>query len=64
MMMSVAESAAEAVRAGRLAVVLAKHEAPALPIQLVYPAARLGSAALRAFVELCASTRRWSFVDL
>lgn len=62
--MALGYQAAEAVRAGRLAVVLAKFEAPALPIQLVYPAARLGSAALRAFVELCASTREWSFVDL
>ena len=54
----------ELVRAGRLEVVLARHEPPPLPIQLVYPGARLPAATLRAFIELAASTRRWDFVDL
>jgi DNA-binding transcriptional LysR family regulator len=51
------------VRAGRLEIVLGRHEPPPLPIQLVYPAARLPPATLRAFVDL-AATRRWDFVDL
>ena len=51
------------VRAGRLEVVLARYEPPPLPIQVVYPGARLPSANLRAFIELAAA-RRWNFVDL
>jgi DNA-binding transcriptional LysR family regulator len=53
----------ELVRAGRLEVVLARHEPPPLPIQLVYPGARLPAANLRAFLDL-AATRSWNFVDL
>lgn len=53
----------EQVRAGRLEIVLGRHEPPPLPIQLVYPEARLPPATLRAFVDL-AATRRWDFVDL
>jgi DNA-binding transcriptional LysR family regulator len=54
----------DAVRAGRLQVVLAKYETAPLPIQIVYPTSRLLSAKVRAFVELCASTCDWQFVDL
>lgn len=54
----------DAVRAGRLEVVLRRYEPPPLPIQLVYPGARLPAANLRAFVELVTSTRSWDFVDL
>jgi len=53
----------ELVRAGRLEIVLARYEPPPLPIQLVYPGARLPSANLRAFIEL-AATRSWDFVEL
>ena len=42
----------DAVKAGRLQVVLSKFEPPPLPIQLVSPASRLPSASLKAFVEL------------
>jgi DNA-binding transcriptional LysR family regulator len=52
------------VKAGRLEVVLARYEPPPLPIQLVYPGARLPAANLRAFIELAAATRDWDFVDL
>jgi DNA-binding transcriptional LysR family regulator len=52
------------VKAGRLEVVLARYEPPPLPIQLVYPGARLPAANLRAFIDLAAATRDWDFVDL
>jgi DNA-binding transcriptional LysR family regulator len=51
------------VRAGALRVVLARHEVPAVPIQIVHPGGRLVSAAVRAFIELAAA-RDWRFVDL
>ena len=51
----------DALRAGRLRVVLADHEPPALPIQLVYPEARLYTTSLRAFVDLTVRTRAWRF---
>jgi hypothetical protein len=35
-----------------------------LPIQLVYPRARLPSANLRAFIEVAIATRNWNFVEL
>lgn len=53
----------EAVRAGRLEVVLAALEPPPLPIQVVYPTTRLLSAKVRTFVEL-ASSCDWRFVEL
>jgi DNA-binding transcriptional LysR family regulator len=53
----------ELVAAGRLEIVLARHEPPPLPIQLVHPATRLPPANLRAFLEL-AQARSWNFVDL
>jgi len=53
--------AMEAVRAGRLVIVLAEFEAPARPIQIVRPAARLVSAKLRAFIDLAAETADWDF---
>ena len=55
---------ADAVHAGRLRIVLPQYEPPPLPIQLVYPAARLMSASLRAFLDLTVRTRSWNFVDL
>jgi len=54
----------DAVRAGRLEVVLPGFEPAAVPIQLVYPGTRLLSANTRAFVELTVTTRDWRFVDL
>lgn len=62
--MALAYQVKDLVKAGRLEVVLARYEPPHLPIQLVYPGTRLPSASLRAFIELAAATRRWSFVDL
>jgi DNA-binding transcriptional LysR family regulator len=61
--MVLAYQVADLVQAGRLEIVLASHEPPPLPIQLVYPGARLPPANLRAFIDL-AATRRWNFVDL
>jgi DNA-binding transcriptional LysR family regulator len=54
----------DAVRAGSLRVVLAAHEPAPLPIQVVFPSARLLSAKVRAFVDLVAETRDWRFIDL
>ena len=54
----------DAVRAGRLKVVLADFEPPPLPIHLVYPTTRLLSAKVRAFVELATTTREWHYVKL
>jgi len=54
----------DAVRAGRLRVVLAKHERPPLPIHIVYPTTRLLSAKVRALIELVIETCSWRFVDL
>jgi DNA-binding transcriptional LysR family regulator len=51
------------VAAGRLEVVLVRHEPPPLPIHVVYPASRLPAANLRAFIDLAAA-RDWNFVDL
>lgn len=53
---------AEAVKAGRLRVVLADFEPPPLPIQLVHPTARLLSAKVRAFVDLVVETCDWRFL--
>lgn len=55
---------ADAVRAGRLRVVLTAFEPPPLPIQLVYPSTRLLSAKVRTFIDLAARTCDWRFVDL
>lgn len=62
--MVLAYQAAEAVRAGRLVVVLADFERPPIPIQLVYPSTRIVSAKVRAFVDLVAATCEWRFVAL
>ena len=62
--MALSYQVADAVRRGELRVVLPRHEPPPLPIQLVYPASRLVSASLRAFIDLTVATRAWSFVDL
>ena len=54
----------EAVRAGRLRVVLSELEPRPLPIQIVYPTSRLLSAKVRAFVELVAASCDWRFLEL
>lgn len=56
--------AADAIAAGALHVVLRRWEPPAIPIQIVYPATRLPSATLRAFIDLVVATCHWRFVDL
>jgi DNA-binding transcriptional LysR family regulator len=53
--------AASALEAGRLKIVLAKFEQPALPIHLVYPTSRLLSAKVRAFIDLVIETSDWRF---
>ena len=53
--------AAAALKAGRLKIVLAKFEQPALPIHLVYPTSRLLSAKVRSFIDLVTETADWHF---
>lgn len=55
---------ADAIRRGRLCVVLAEYELPPFPIQVVYPSTRLLSANVRAFVDLVVETCDWQFVKL
>ena len=56
-----AYQAAEAIKAGRLNIVLEKFEEPPLPIHLVYPTSRLLSAKVRAFVDLVLESSDWHF---
>jgi DNA-binding transcriptional LysR family regulator len=56
-----AYQAAEAIKAGRLRIVLAKFEQPPLPIHLVYPTSRLLSAKVRAFIDLVVELSDWRF---
>jgi DNA-binding transcriptional LysR family regulator len=56
-----AYQAAEAIKAGRLNIVLEKFEEPPLPIHLVYPTSRLLSAKVRAFVDLVTELSDWHF---
>lgn len=53
--------AADAVKAGRLELVLEDYQPAPIPIQIVYPTTRLLSAKVRAFVELCVKTCKWDF---
>ena len=57
--MVLAYQAAEAIQAGRLAIVLAEHEVPALPIHVVYPTSRLLSAKVRAFIDTATEICDW-----
>jgi DNA-binding transcriptional LysR family regulator len=59
--MVLAYQAVEALRAGRLKVVLREFEPPPRPIQIVYPTARLLSAKVRAFVDMAAEWADWRF---
>ena len=56
-----AYQAAEALKAGRLKIVLAKFEQPPLPIHIVYPTSRLLSAKVRAFIDLVTEISDWHF---
>jgi DNA-binding transcriptional LysR family regulator len=56
-----AYQAAEAIKAGRLRIVLAKFEPPPLPIHIVYPTSRLLSAKVRAFIDLVTDNSDWHF---
>jgi DNA-binding transcriptional LysR family regulator len=49
---------ADAVRHGRLVIVLARYELPPLPIHVVYAHGRRAAAKVRAFVEFCARALR------
>jgi DNA-binding transcriptional LysR family regulator len=56
-----AYQAAEAIKRGRLKIVLAKFEQPALPIHIVYPTSRLLSAKVRTFIDLVVEISDWPF---
>jgi DNA-binding transcriptional LysR family regulator len=56
-----AYQAAEAIKAGRLKIVLTKFEMPPLPIHLVYPTSRLLSAKVRTFIDLVVEISDWQF---
>ena len=56
-----AYQAAEAIKAGRLRIVLEKFEPPPLPIHIVYPTSRLLSAKVRTFIDLVIDISDWHF---
>ena len=56
-----AYQAAEAIKGGRLRVVLAKFEQPPLPIHIVYPTSRLLSAKVRTIIDLVTEMADWHF---
>jgi DNA-binding transcriptional LysR family regulator len=56
-----AYQAAEAIKRGRLKIVLAKFELPPLPIHIVYPTSRLLSAKVRTFIDLVVEISDWHF---
>ena len=56
-----AYQAADAIRAGRLSIVLQKFEQPPLPIHIVYPTSRLLSAKVRTFIDLVTEVSNWHF---
>jgi DNA-binding transcriptional LysR family regulator len=56
-----AYQAADAVRRGKLKIVLQAFEPPPLPIHIVYPTSRLLSAKVRAFIDLVVETSNWRF---
>jgi DNA-binding transcriptional LysR family regulator len=56
-----AYQAADAIKGGRLGIVLAKFQQPALPIHIVYPTSRLLSAKVRTFIDLVIETSAWHF---
>src|SRR4030088_780431 len=58
-----AYQAADALKAGRLKIVLEKFEQPPLPIHIVYPTSRLLSAKVRTFIDLVIDASDWHFGD-
>ena len=58
-----AYQAADAIKGGRLRVVLAQFEQPPLPIHIVYPTSRLLSAKVRTFIDLVIEISDWHFGD-
>jgi DNA-binding transcriptional LysR family regulator len=56
-----AYQAAASLKAGRLKIVLAAFEQPALPIHIVYPTSRLLSAKVRTFIDLVTEITDWHF---
>ena len=56
-----AYQAAESLKGGRLRIVLAEFEEPALPIHIVYPTTRLLSAKVRTFIDLVTEIDDWHF---
>jgi DNA-binding transcriptional LysR family regulator len=56
-----AYQAAEAIKRGRLRIVLQKFEHPPLPIHIVYPTSRLLSAKVRTFVDLVTEISDWHY---
>jgi DNA-binding transcriptional LysR family regulator len=56
-----AYQAAEALKAGKLKIVLQKFELPAVPINIVYPTSRLLSAKVRSFIDLVMEIADWHF---
>jgi DNA-binding transcriptional LysR family regulator len=58
-----AYQAAAALKRGRLRIVLAKFEAPPLPIHIVYPTSRLLSAKVRSFIDLVLEISDWHFAE-
>jgi DNA-binding transcriptional LysR family regulator len=54
----------DAIRAGRLRLILTEFEPPPLPVQFVYPSARFLPLKVRAFIELAAARVDWRFTDL
>ena len=62
--MALSYQVADHVRDGRLIVVMADHEPPPYPVQIVYPTSRLLSLKVRAFVEEVVTTRNWDFLVL
>src|ERR1700722_892896 len=58
-----AYQAADAIKGGRLKIVLAEFEQPPLPIHIVYPTSRLLSAKVRTFIDLLTAIRHWHFND-
>jgi DNA-binding transcriptional LysR family regulator len=56
-----AYQAADAIKRGRLKIVLQKFEQPPLPIHLVYPTSRLLSAKVRTFIDLVIEVSDWHF---
>jgi DNA-binding transcriptional LysR family regulator len=56
-----AYQAADAIKGGRLRIVLQRFEQPPLPIHIVYPTSRLLSAKVRTFIDLVTEITDWHF---